>query len=190
MTRTLKSPPVFVAIRFLFVFVVIYTSQSNERIRVGMPQIEARNSSVSTTSKVKTNHNKPRLNVILLTFMSSGSTVVGNMFNLHPGVFYIYEPFHALRRKVYGGEWQVLNKSMNDAFKKDFSTLVRDLFKCGFHENRTIELVFPTWTRTYNTWYNKSTPLTKGLLRKVCNARKNNSHQNHADATSQRNWNL
>jgi len=104
--------------------------------------------------------------------MSSGSTVVGNMFNLHPDVFYIYEPLHALRRTVYGGEWRVLNKSRSDAFRKDFSTLVRDLFTCSFQEKRTIELVFPTWVRTYNTWYKKSTPLTEESLRKACNERK------------------
>ena len=104
--------------------------------------------------------------------MSSGSTVVGNIFNLHPDVFYIYEPLHALRRKLCGSEWRILEKSRNDAFKRDFSTLVRDLFTCGFHEENTIKLVFPTWARSFNTWYNKSIPLTKESLRKACNARK------------------
>lgn len=161
MTRRSKSPAVFVAAIFLFVFIVIYTSQSNEKTRVRMPQIKTRNSYVTSSSKVKTKNTEPRLNVILLTLMSSGSTVVGNMFNLHPDVFYIYEPLHALRRTVYGGEWRVLNKSRSDAFRKDFSTLVRDLLTCSFQEKRTIELVFPTWVRTYDTWYKKSTPLTE-----------------------------
>jgi len=102
MTRRSKSPAVFVAAIFLFVFIVIYTSQSNEKTRVRMPQIKTRNSYVTSSSKVKTKNTEPRLNVILLTLMSSGSTVVGNMFNLHPDVFYIYEPLHALRRTVYG----------------------------------------------------------------------------------------
>jgi len=168
MTRKLKGPPVFVAIVFLFVFIVIYTTQSNERTRLRMPQIENRSSFVSP----KTNNVKPRLNVILLTLMSSGSTVVGNMFNIHPDVFYIYEPLHALRRKLYGDEWCVLDKSRNDAYRKDFSTLVRDIFTCGFQENRTTELVFPRWERTFNSWYNKSIPFTKESLRKVCNTRK------------------
>ena len=172
MTRRLKGPPVFVAIVFLFVIIVIYTSQSNEWTRLRIPQIETRNKFLSPTSEVKTNNNKPRLNVILLTHMSSGSTVIGSMFNLHPDVFYIYEPLHALRRNVYGNEWRTLDKSRNDAFRKDFSTLVRDLFTCGFQENRTIKLVFPRWVRAVNTWYNKSIPLTKESLRKACNARK------------------
>ena len=172
MTKRLKGPAVFVAIIFLFVFIIIYTSLSNERTRLKMPQIETRHSFVSPTLEVKTNNTEPRLNVILLTHMSSGSTVVGNMFNLHPDVFYIYEPLHALRRKVYGNEWRALDKSRNDAFRKDFSTLVRDLFTCGFEKKRTIELVFPRWVRYHDQWYKKSIPLTKESLRKACNARR------------------
>ena len=172
MTKRLKGPPVFVAIIFLFLIIVIYTSQSNERTRIKMPQIETRRSFASSPSEVRTNNTEPRLNVILLTFMSSGSTVVGNMLNLHPDVFYIYEPLHGLRRNVYGNEWRVLDKSKNDAFRKDFSTLLNDLFTCGFQKKRTIELVFPRWVRSHNQWYKKSTPLTKESLRKACKARK------------------
>ena len=173
MKKRSKGPAVFVVVIFLFLTIVIYTSQSNRRtMRIKIPQIDTRHSFVSSTSEVKANNTEPRLNVILLTLMSSGSTVVGNMFNLHPDVFYIYEPLHALRRKVYGGEWLILNKSRSDAFKKDFSTLLRDLFTCSFQEKRTIELVFPTWERTFNSWYKKSTPLTKESLSKACNERK------------------
>ena len=124
MTSTrLKGPAVFVfvAVVFIFVIIVIYSSQSNERTMIRMPQIaETRRSFESSPSEVTANKAKPRLNVILLTLMSSGSTVVGNMFNLHPDVFYIYEPLHALRRRVYWGEWRVLNKSRSEAFRKDF----------------------------------------------------------------------
>ena len=162
----------FVAFVFLFLIIVIYTSQSNEKTRVRMPKIETRRSFVSLTSEVKTNNTETRLNVILLTHMSSGSTVVGNMFNLHPDVFYMYEPLHALRRKVYRNEWRVLSKSRNDAFRKDFSILLRDLFTCDFQGERTIELLFPRWVRHHSQWYKKSTPLTKESLRKACNARK------------------
>ena len=172
MTRRLKGLAVFVAIIFLFLFIVIYTSQSNEMTRVNMPQTDTRRSFVSSTSEVTSNNTRPRLNVILLTLMSSGSTVVGNMFNIHPDVFYIYEPLHALRRRVYKGEWLVLNKSTSDAFKKDFSTLLHDLFTCSFQEKRTIELVFPKWERQFNVWYKESTPLTEESLRKICNERK------------------
>ena len=172
MTRSLKGPLVFVAFIFLFVFIVIYMIQTNETAELRMPQIDYRKSFASKTSKEQTNNPEPRLNVILLTHMSSGSTVVGNMFNLHPDVFYIYEPLHDLRRFVYKNEWQVLNKSRNNAFRKDVSTLLGDLFTRGFQEERTIKLAFPKWVRPFNTWYDTSISFTKEPLRKVCNERK------------------
>ena len=168
----LKGRHVFLAGILVVVIIVIYTSQTTEMLMVRTPQIETGNDLVSPVLDVKIHRRETRLNVILLTHMSSGSTVVGNIFNLHPDVFYIYEPLHALRRKLCGSEWRILEKSRNDAFKRDFSTLVRDLFTCGFHEENTIKLVFPTWARSFNTWYNKSIPLTKESLRKACNARK------------------
>lgn len=172
MTRRLKGPPVFVAIIFLFIILLIYMSQTNERLMVGTPQIEARNNFVLPSSEMKTNRNKTRLNVIVLTHMSSGSTVVGNIFNLHPDVFYIYEPLHGLRRGFDRNEWHALQKSRNDVLKKTFSTLLPDLFTCGFQEERTIKLVFPRWVRNYHVWFNSSTPLTKNWLSHFCNTRK------------------
>ena len=127
---------------------------------------------MSSPSAVESDNTEPRLNVVLLTFMSSGSTVVGNIFNLHPDVFYIYEPLHGLRKKVYTKEWLVLNKSRNDAFRKDFCTLLGDLFTCGFQEESTIVLAFPKWVRRINAWYEQSMSFTKDSLRNVCNARK------------------
>ena len=170
--RRLKGRHVFLVALLLVVITMLYTRRTKEMMMVRTPQIETGNDLTPPILDVKTNRTETRLTVILLTHMSSGSTVVGNMFNLHPDVFYIYEPLHALRRKLHGGEWDVLSKSRNDAFKKDFSTLLRDLFTCGFHEEKTVELVFPKWVRSFNTWFNPSTPLTKEALRKSCNARK------------------
>ena len=172
MKRVFQSPKVFVAIViFVPVIIVIYMSQENEMTRLTAPKRQTRNESVIPTSVVTTNRTKTRLNVILLTHMSSGSTIVGNMFNLHPDVFYIYEPLNTLRRDIDTNEWRALQKSSNDAYRQDFSTLLRDLFTCGFDEERTIELAFPKLTRELNSWYS-STPLNKESLKKACNARK------------------
>ena len=176
MKTAFQSPKVFVAIVvFVLVIIVVYMSQRNERMRLKAPQpvalLISRNLSVIPTSVLKTNRTKTRLNVILLTHMSSGSTIVGNMFNLHPDVFYIYEPLNTLRREIDTNEWRALPKPSNDAYKQDFSTLLRDLFTCGFDEERTIELAFPKLTRELNTWYS-STPLNKESLKKACKARK------------------
>ena len=171
-TKRLKGPPVFVAITFLFTIFVIYMSQTNERMMARMPRTQTRN------DFVKPNRNKTKLNVIVLTHMSSGSTVVGNMFNLHPDVFYIYEPLHGLRRQLdkTENEWHTLKRSRNDVLRNVFSTLLLDFFTCGFHEERTIKLAFPAgktrWLRSHNSWYDSSRPLTKDSLRQVCYARK------------------
>ena len=170
---TSKGHTVFAAFLFLFVVLLIYTYQlTEEKIKIRLPPIDNRSSFMSTPPEVRRNNTEPRLNVILLTFMSSGSTVVGNMFNLHPDVFYIYEPLRGLRRRVYENEWLVLNKSRNEAFRKDFSTLLGDLFTCGFQEQRTIELAFPGVLRRFHTWYEQSMSFTQDSLRNVCNARK------------------
>ncbi|XP_067659325.1 carbohydrate sulfotransferase 1-like [Haliotis asinina] len=39
----------------------------------------------------------PRTNVIILTYMRSGSTLTGEMFSQHPDVFYVFEPMHTLK---------------------------------------------------------------------------------------------
>ena len=173
MNTASHSPKVFFAIvTCVLIMIVVYMSHGNEMMRLRAPQREARNESVIPTSVVKTNRTKTRLNVILLTHMSSGSTLVGNIFNLHPDVFYIYEPLNTLRRDIDTNEWRALQKPSNDTYRKDFSTLLRDLFTCGFHEERTIELAFPDWARPFNAWDNRSIPLTKESLRTACNARK------------------
>ena len=77
-----RGRAVFIVFIFLFVVIVIYTYQTEERIKVRTPERKYRSSFVSSPSAVESNNTEPRLNVILLTFMSSGSTVVGNIFNL------------------------------------------------------------------------------------------------------------
>lgn len=172
MKRAFQRPKVFFAIVvFVLVIIVAYMSQGNKMMRLKAPQRKTSNLSVIPTSVLKTNRTKTRLNVILLTHMSSGSTIVGNMFNLHPDVFYIYEPLNILRREIDTNEWRALQKPSKDAYRQDFSTLLRDLFTCGFDEERTIELAFPKLTRQLNTWYS-STPLNKESLKKACKARK------------------
>ena len=163
---------VFVAIPiFGLLTIVIWVGQGNKMMRLRAPQRETRNDSKIPTSVVKTDRTKTRLNVILLTHMSSGSTIVENMFNLHPDVFYIYEPLNTLRRDIDKNEWRALQKPSSDAYRQDFSTLLRDLFTCGFDEERTIELAFPKLTRELNAWHS-STPLNKESLKKACKARK------------------
>ena len=116
-----------------------------------------------------------RWNVIILTHMSSGSTFTGNLFNLHPDVFYLYEPLHNLRRGVYGNEWNSFDEATNDAYKSDFSTLFRDVFDCGFNEDATLKRAIPPFVRSSKrlTYWRYSSPeFTKEAVRNACKAKK------------------
>ena len=116
-----------------------------------------------------------RWNVIILTHMSSGSTFTGNLFNLHPDVFYLYEPLHNLRRDVYGNEWNPFDEKTNDAYKSDFSNLFRDVFDCGFREDATLKRAIPPFVRSLKrlTYWRYSSPeFTKETARYACKAKK------------------
>ena len=134
---------------------------------------------VNNIGEVNIKKSKARLNVVILTHMSSGSTIVGNTFNFHPDVFYLYEPLHSLRRKVYTDpemkDIVVLDKKAEDAYKIDFSKYLRDVFTCSFQENKTIDYLFPHWlrrSRDYLAWQSKETQFTKNSLRNICSSRR------------------
>jgi len=137
----------------------------------------------SVTSKRKeaeSSANKPRLNVIILTHMSSGSTFLGNVFNLHPDVFYLFEPLNELRMIVYGdgknlGEWNVLDEKAEEAYRTDFSNLLRDFVTCSFIRDNTIDYLFPLRVKRwehFQAWRSTDTKFTKESIREVCNSRK------------------
>ena len=124
-------------------------------------------SSVDTVTK--------RWNVIILTHMSSGSTFTGNIFNFHPDVFYLYEPLHNLRRKVYGDEWNRFDNATNQAYTKDFFNLFRDILTCQFQEENTLSRTFPPFVRSnkHLTYWRYSTPeLTKEVVGNACKGKK------------------
>ena len=116
---------------------------------------------------------KKRLNVIILTHMSSGSSFTGNIFNLHPDVFYLYEPLHDLRKVEYEEDWIPLNKTMNDAYKIDFSNLLRDLFTCEFKEETTLRRIFAEFLNVpkriaFMYWRLLNSENTNETVRKTC----------------------
>ena len=116
-----------------------------------------------------------RWNVIILTHMSSGSTFIGNIFNLHPDVFYLYEPLHKLRRSIFGDEWNPFNNKTNGAYRSDFSNLFRDILSCGFQDKATLERAFPGFVRSTKrlTYWRFSSPeLTNKAVRNTCRAKK------------------
>ena len=51
------------------------------------------NSNTTTVENVQESTHKPKA-VIISAFMRSGSSLVGEVFNSHPDVFYSFEPLH------------------------------------------------------------------------------------------------
>lgn len=116
---------------------------------------------------------KKRHNVIILTHMSSGSTFVGNIFNLHPDVFYVYEPLHGLRRERYGDELEPLNATKNEAFRSEFVRLLRDTFTCDFEEAETLKFILHPWLRKQFMFWRLASPNNSNeAVRKTCHKSK------------------
>ena len=135
---------------------------------------------LNTGLKSNFSNNETRLNVIILTHMSSGSTFLGNLFNLHPDVFYLYEPLNKLRMTVYGdrhglGEWNVLDKKAEETYRLDFFNLLGDLFTCNLQREKTIDYLFPDWlkrSKDYLAWQvGPNGNFTKESVREACKSR-------------------
>ena len=138
------------------------------------PAVDQQGTSPSIKSSTAARDTK-RWNVIILTHMSSGSTFAGNIFNLHPDVFYLYEPLHHLRRAVYGNEWNPFDDTTNEEYRSDFSTLFRDVFDCGFREDATLERAIPPFVRRlkrFTYWRFSSPEFTEDAVSNACKAKK------------------
>ena len=161
----------------IVLLVVLIVMQESKDIRP-VPAIKPAIDQLENSSSIKpstTARDTKRWNVIILTHMSSGSTFTGNLFNLHPDVFYLYEPLHNLRRAVYGNEWSPFDKATNYEYKSDFSTLFRDVFDCGFREDATLKRSIPPFVRSSKRltyWRYLSPKFTKEAVRNACKAKK------------------
>ena len=113
-----------------------------------------------------------RHNVIILTHMSSGSTFTGNIFNIHPDVFFLYEPMHGLRRGKYGDELRLMSKERVDAFREEFSTLLRDVFSCKFEAPDTLRWIIHPWLKkAFMFWRFAFSEKSKETVSKACSSR-------------------
>ena len=70
---------------------------------------------------------KKRQNLIIVTHGRSGSTFLGNIFNHHPNVFYLFEPYQTVER-LHHGEVAPKNK---DYQAKSFQWM-KGIFQCDF----------------------------------------------------------
>ena len=182
--RRLKCRHIFfLALLIVSLQVLLVTQPWNGtkmKARLTINTTSSRNATESNTTKVNISNNKPRLNVIILTHMRSGSSFVGNMFNFHPDVFYLFEPLNELRMVTYGdrdlGEWPPLDEKANEAYRTDFSNLLQDIFTCNFKRNSILDSIFPSWLREARigklAWKSKNTIISNESIAEVCKSRK------------------
>ena len=185
-TDTMPKPKfgyMFLALLIVTLQVLLVTrpwNGTNMKAKLTISTTNSRIAAESNTTKVNISNNKPRLNVIILTHMRSGSSFTGNLFNFHPDVFYLFEPLNELRMVRYGdrglGEWPPLDEKGNEAYRTDFSNLLQDIFTCSFKRNNTLKLVFPSWLRKSRSctmaWKSKTTIFNKESIAELCKSRK------------------
>ncbi|XP_072268871.1 carbohydrate sulfotransferase 7 [Pyxicephalus adspersus] len=67
---------------------------------------------------------QPRTHIYLHATWRSGSSFLGELFNQHSGVFYLYEPAWHMWQSLYPGDAESLQGALRD--------LLRSLFRCDF----------------------------------------------------------
>ena len=98
------------------------------------------------SKQVSENERKKRQNLIVVAHGRSGSSFTGNIFNYHPSVFYLFEPYQTVER-LHGG----VAPFNRDYQEKSFEWM-QGVFQCKFvspkHAN-DIRHYYRTVTRAY-----------------------------------------
>lgn len=74
--------------------------------------------------------------VIILTAKRSGSSFVGEIFNQHPDVFFLYEPLIALDRAA------MKSKVLNSSFLNTSTVILNGCLQCDFHTDYPENILF------------------------------------------------
>lgn len=72
-----------------------------------------------------------RVNVIIISFPRSGSSFLGDIFNQHPGVFYLFEPVRTVQRNFTGNSLFEFNFSSSSYQNRVFE-FFEDITNCRF----------------------------------------------------------
>lgn len=81
----------------------------------------------SDTTEPASNRSQSRINIYLHATWRTGSSFLGELFNQHPDVFYLYEPMWHIWQALYPGDGDSLQGAvrdmMNSLYRCDFSVL-------------------------------------------------------------------
>ena len=96
--------------------------------------------------QVVVDERKRRQNLIVVAHGRSGSSFTGNIFNYHPSVFYLFEPYQTVER-LHGGV-----APFNRDYKEKSFEWMQGVFRCKFvspKHAKDIEHYYRTVTRNY-----------------------------------------
>lgn len=135
---------------------------------------------------------KKRENLIIVTHGRSGSTFIGNIFNHHPNVFYLFEPYQTVERlhgAVATGDRDYQGKAfewMKGILQCDFVSTkhVQDLeryyrrrYRKNYNPIKSISLLSPPfcpYNTTHSSWSAESCPpMDKETLEATCKSKYN-----------------
>ena len=83
-----------------------------------------------------------RLNVIIMSFPRSGSSFLGDIFNQHPDVFYLFEPVRTVQRSFTGNSLFEFNFS-SSAYQNRVLEFFEDITNCRFASEIFIRYLVP-----------------------------------------------
>ena len=97
---------------------------------------------------------KKRQNLIIVAHGRSGSTFLGNIFNNHPSVFYLFEPYQTVERLV-----AFQPKNSQEYHDLAFSWM-KGIFQCNFVSSRHVADLQSYYRKEYPSNYNPFKSLT------------------------------
>lgn len=135
---------------------------------------------------------KKRENLIIVTHGRSGSTFIGNIFNHHPNVFYLFEPYQTVERlhgavatddRDYQGkafEWMkgILQCDfVSTKHVQDLERYYRRRYRKNYNPIKSISLLSPPfcpYNTTHSSWSAESCPpMDKETLEATCKSKYN-----------------
>ena len=96
--------------------------KSKEELEVKAPKFHEEKERPLATGEAK----KKRLNLIIVAHGRSGSTFLGNIFNHHPSVFYLFEPYQTVERIVRA------QAPFNRNYQETAFRWMQGVFQCDF----------------------------------------------------------
>ena len=92
--------------------------------------------------------NKKRLNLIIVAHGRSGSTFLGNIFNHHPSVFYLFEPYQTVERLVG------IQAPYNQHYQETAFRWMQGIFQCDFVSAAHVDDLQSYYRKKYPENYN------------------------------------